>query len=994
MLMPCAIAGVSDMRSLLVALPLAAVLVVSAPAHAQPVMQAPADGRWTLRLSCAESAPDAQGRRLPSFTSNIAANISGGQISRELRYPRPNNQSVNVTETWSGTVSGSNFTLNVRGEDTAGGRWSYSFSGRVLRTELLSGQGQQFREPSRLVSRLCTVDLAPAGQAQNIFADVDRSRQQEAERRAQEPEAERRRQAEQRRAAEDQRRHQTPTPQVVTTPSAPGAQPARPLEGGVGTRSTPASREERWEPATRAGMATIGAVRFSPTRLTTVSGDSLNLVAMGPIANFVVPVASTQHGAVRSVTADIYRVDPPGDVRGIATTWICGSSARRPVTFVAIWVARDFQGRDTADEREVAFFTGITPPRRADQPEPCMMDRFIRVGITQAAAASSQPRQPPLSVVPANAGRPPAAPARPRLTRCDQLAASADTFDGFAALVEAGLNEESVAMGRTGGVTFQAINPQQAIPACREAATATPSNARVWFQLGRALERGNQLPQAITAYERGAELGSLDAVNNLGELYRDGKGVARDPARAEALFRRAAEGSVEATASLTEMLIRRDGANAFDEALTLIAAVTPTDLSISTRVLTRMASVAGRVPEQVRSQPPGPGNYEAGIQIIISPNRPDGRFCFARDGRETCLAPERLSITSGPVAFERADPTELVEDSAEISGVGSLSLSLLARDVFRLRYIHRATLELRQPIAGTNDRDISLEDRALRSVSAGCWQGDVMRVCLTRPAPTNLRQDSAPRPQGAASVLGAGTSSSVPTRSEPAQSPAPARAEAANSAPPMGRTPSAADDARDREIARLRQQLAEAQQRLSVAPETTSPAAQREAPVAHPPSWIEGTYHLTTSNGHNMLMRVVEGRLYEERQSGRSPTDWVPSRLSAVPGETRDSSGTPYRVTILEARPGYDYCVLTEGDGFEASRRSIPLTVERTALCFKREGGSMVIEPNVQWWLHQSQLSALRGVDSCSERSAPREDYCPSSLLNTAAPPTWRGTRM
>lgn len=506
------------------------------------------------------------------------------------------------------------------------------------------------------------------------------------------------------------------------------------------TRNGITSRQEQWEPLSRGGMATVGAIRFESTRLTSVSGDALNLVPLGTVANFLVPVSHVRQGTVlMPVTADLFRVDPPADVRGLNGLWLCGGDTRRPLNLVAIWVGFDFLGRQSPDEREVAFFVGAAQPRRADQPEPCFKGRFVRVDAVPTPATPLQVQQPSAAAPPRGAGRSSSASVRPRLSRCDQLAISSDTFDGFHALVEAGFSAESVAMGRAGGVTFRAINPQQAIPACREAAAVTPGSGRVWFQLGRALERGNQLPQAIAAYERGAELGSLDAVNNLAELYRDGKGVPRDLARAEAMFRQAAEGSVEATASLVEMLIRRDGAHGFDEALTLIAAITPTDVSVSARILNRLAAVTARVPEQVRLQATGPSSYRADVQITIRPNRPDGTFCANNNSSEICLPSERLSIASQSAVFQRAELTELAEDSAEIDATGGLSLTLLARDVFRLRYIHRATLQLSSAAESSDERRVNVEGRALRSVSAGCWQGDVMMVCLRQPASTSAR---------------------------------------------------------------------------------------------------------------------------------------------------------------------------------------------------------------------------------------------------------------
>jgi len=98
----------------------------------------------------------------------------------------------------------------------------------------------------------------------------------------------------------------------------------------------------------------------------------------------------------------------------------------------------------------------------------------------------------------------------------------------------------------TPGVAWDRLDAARAVPACKAAVTAAAQNGRAWFQYGRALERANQLPQAIDAYRRAAELDHAAAHNNLGELYRDAKGVLRDVIRAEDLFARSAKlGSTE-----------------------------------------------------------------------------------------------------------------------------------------------------------------------------------------------------------------------------------------------------------------------------------------------------------------------------------------------------------------------------------------------------------------------------------------------------------------
>ena len=101
------------------------------------------------------------------------------------------------------------------------------------------------------------------------------------------------------------------------------------------------------------------------------------------------------------------------------------------------------------------------------------------------------------------------------------------------------------------GVSYDKLNAPLAIIACRKAVTDEPGSGRLWFEYGRALEKGNQLPDAILAYQEGVKFNHPVALNNLGELYRDGKGVPRDMQRAEQYFRRSAElNSVEGKSNL------------------------------------------------------------------------------------------------------------------------------------------------------------------------------------------------------------------------------------------------------------------------------------------------------------------------------------------------------------------------------------------------------------------------------------------------------------
>lgn len=107
------------------------------------------------------------------------------------------------------------------------------------------------------------------------------------------------------------------------------------------------------------------------------------------------------------------------------------------------------------------------------------------------------------------------------------------------------------------GVGFNALNPSVAIPQCVDAIARYPNSGRLHFQLGRALEKANRLAEAITAYRRASEVGHGGGYNNLGELYRDGKGLPRDLVQAEQLFRQgAALKYPEAQFNLANMLLK------------------------------------------------------------------------------------------------------------------------------------------------------------------------------------------------------------------------------------------------------------------------------------------------------------------------------------------------------------------------------------------------------------------------------------------------------
>ena len=110
---------------------------------------------------------------------------------------------------------------------------------------------------------------------------------------------------------------------------------------------------------------------------------------------------------------------------------------------------------------------------------------------------------------------------------CDRVAASPDDERRPAGIV---------------GVPLDRIDPAKAVPACRAAATANPSEARITYEIARALSRTNGADaEMVSYYERAAEAGYPSAMSSLGVLFEIGRGVAKDPVKAVAWYRKAAE---------------------------------------------------------------------------------------------------------------------------------------------------------------------------------------------------------------------------------------------------------------------------------------------------------------------------------------------------------------------------------------------------------------------------------------------------------------------
>ena len=129
------------------------------------------------------------------------------------------------------------------------------------------------------------------------------------------------------------------------------------------------------------------------------------------------------------------------------------------------------------------------------------------------------------------------------VTDCDRYAAS--DFDK---------------QSRAPGVPFNRIDVAKAIPACQDAIAASPDDPRIVYQLGRAHDANRDYSKAIVFFQNPPTPISPSGQVNLGSLYFNGQGVARDYGEAAKWDRRAAgQGLAPAQANLGLMYIRGQG---------------------------------------------------------------------------------------------------------------------------------------------------------------------------------------------------------------------------------------------------------------------------------------------------------------------------------------------------------------------------------------------------------------------------------------------------
>ena len=232
------------------------------------------------------------------------------------------------------------------------------------------------------------------------------------------------------------------------------------------------------------------------------------------------------------------------------------------------------------------------------------------------------------------------------------------------------------------GVAYNLLNPAVAIARCSEAANQYPNEGRLYFQLGRALEKANRLPAAIAAYGRAAQLGHGGGYNNLGELYRDGKGVARDSTRAERLFQEGSSlGYAEAEFNLANLLVKRAGdADTIDKARQLLRKAADSgyiDASLSLSRLpaeSQLSGAGGRLVAvklgQNEAEPSSPQVTEAGE----TPNSANGstlpeviKDLQAAQSNALAIA-KNLSSAGAPEISESTERVQSQLDSARHKG--------------------------------------------------------------------------------------------------------------------------------------------------------------------------------------------------------------------------------------------------------------------------------------------------------------------------------------
>jgi TPR repeat protein len=110
------------------------------------------------------------------------------------------------------------------------------------------------------------------------------------------------------------------------------------------------------------------------------------------------------------------------------------------------------------------------------------------------------------------------------------------------------------------GVQSGVIHAAEAIGACQRAVSQFPAVARYAYQLGRAFEAGKQHDDAIRLFSQAVGAGYAAAMADLGNMYVQGNGVAKDYPQALRLYHQAIEaGNVPAISDLGYMYTHGNG---------------------------------------------------------------------------------------------------------------------------------------------------------------------------------------------------------------------------------------------------------------------------------------------------------------------------------------------------------------------------------------------------------------------------------------------------
>ena len=119
------------------------------------------------------------------------------------------------------------------------------------------------------------------------------------------------------------------------------------------------------------------------------------------------------------------------------------------------------------------------------------------------------------------------------------------------------------------GVDWGLVNVRRAVRTCGYALARDPGNARLAFQLARALDIGEAYPWARYFYTAAAQAGHAAAMTNLGYMAIEGRGGEVDYPAAAAWYRRAAAlGNLRARTNIGEIYLKGQGVEPkFEEAL-------------------------------------------------------------------------------------------------------------------------------------------------------------------------------------------------------------------------------------------------------------------------------------------------------------------------------------------------------------------------------------------------------------------------------------------